>query len=97
MLGLLRVFNLAGKEVDATSDKPHYGDTSADGTFVTASFRSEQNEWTFHSFCSAHLEEKHQWGAGIGLETDTFLTVEEWTDLDAVGPLMPFVVICCCT
>ena len=45
------------------------------------------DEWTFHSFCSAHLEEAHQWGAGLGLEDDTFLTVEEWTSLDAVRRL----------
>jgi hypothetical protein len=31
------------------------------------------------SLCSAHLEEKHQWGAGIGVEDDLFLTNEEWT------------------
>ena len=31
------------------------------------------------SLCSAHLEEKHQWGAGLGVEDDLFITNEEWT------------------
>lgn len=35
-------------------------------------------DWFYQSFCSAHLEEKHQWGEGIGLEDDTYFTNEEW-------------------
>ena len=31
------------------------------------------------SLCSAHLEEKHQWGPGLGVEDDLFITNEEWT------------------
>ena len=31
------------------------------------------------SLCAAHLEEKHQWGPGIGVEDDLFITNEEWT------------------
>jgi hypothetical protein len=81
--GWLSVYNLAGEKVDDGAN-PHYGDTSADGTFVTESARYE-GEWTFHSFCSAHLEEKLQWGANLGLEDSIFLTVEEWTSLDAVS------------
>jgi len=30
------------------------------------------------SLCSSHLEEKHQWGPGIGLEDDMYITNEEW-------------------
>ena len=40
------------------------------------------NLWTYQSFCSAHLEEKKQWGTNLGLEDDIFLTVEEWTSVD---------------
>lgn len=40
------------------------------------------------SLCSAHLEEKHQWGEGIGLEDDIFITNEEWntyeTDVESL-------------
>ena len=35
------------------------------------------------SLCSAHLEVKHQWGEGIGLEDDTFITNEEWNSYAA--------------
>ena len=38
------------------------------------------------SLCSAHLEEKHQWGAGIGVEDDLFLTNEEWTSYKDGAP-----------
>jgi hypothetical protein len=36
-------------------------------------------DWLMQSLCSAHLEEKHQWGDGIGVEDDLFITNEEWT------------------
>jgi hypothetical protein len=81
------VFNLMGRKVDGTSANPHYGDTGENGEFVTDGARYA-NEWTFHSFCSAHLEEKHQWGPNLGLEDTTFMTVEEWTILDAVRLVM---------
>ena len=29
---------------------------------------SAQADWVMMSLCSAHLEEKHQWGAGVGVE-----------------------------
>jgi len=35
-------------------------------------------DWLMQSLCSAHLETKHQWGAGIGVEDDMFITNEEW-------------------
>lgn len=76
-----KVYNLNGDLVDGAG-APHFGDTSVDGTFVSATERYE-DEWTFHSFCSAHLEEAKQWGGNVGLEDSIFLTVEEWTSLDA--------------
>ena len=36
---------------------------------------SAQADWVMMSLCSAHLEEKHQWGAGVGVEDDLFLTI----------------------
>ena len=49
----------------------------ADGKYV-ASAEPKSADWFIQSLCSAHLEEKHQWGEGIGLEDDIFITNEEW-------------------
>lgn len=35
-------------------------------------------DWFYQSFCSAHLEQRHQWGEGIGMEDDVYFTNEEW-------------------
>ena len=80
--------NLVGARqgIDTAADDVHYGDTSAAGKYVSNDVAENpvaNNLWTYHSFCSAHLEEKEQWGTGIGLKSDIFLTVEEWTNLDA--------------
>ena len=39
-----------------------------------------ETDWFFQSLCSAHMEQKHQWGDGIGLEDDVFITNEEWSN-----------------
>ena len=76
----------AGKKVGArtTTDLTtvHFGDTNAAGVYVSDDAAKQSTLWTYHSFCSAHLEEKEQWGAGMGLVDDVFLTVEEWTNLN---------------
>jgi len=79
------VVNLGGYLVGArgvNARAVHYGDTAADGTFVSDD-GEDSDWWTFHSFCSAHLEEAHQWGEGLGVEDTIFMTVEEFTRLDA--------------
>lgn len=85
------VYNLKGnlvgarKAVDTTANDVHFGDTNKDGQYVSGDADENphtDNLWTFHSFCSAHLEEKEQWDTGIGLKDDIFLTVEEWTSVD---------------
>lgn len=80
---IVNAYNLAGKAVGArnAADKTtvHYSDTNAAGEYVSGDADKNTDVWTYHSFCSAHLEEKEQWGAGIGLVDDVFLTVEEWT------------------
>lgn len=43
-------------------------------------------DWFYQSFCSAHLEEMHQWGAGIGLEDDVYFTNEEWINYAEGNP-----------
>ena len=85
------VYNLKGvkvgarQAVDTNANDVHFGDTNMDGHYVSDDATENpytDNLWTFHSFCSAHLEEKEQWGTGIGLKDDIFLTVEEWTAVD---------------
>jgi len=87
------VYNLRGEKVvardgnNAVATGAHLGDTSADGHFVTSDKNDDtavsENAWTFHSFCSAHLEEAEQWGTDMGVVDDMWITGEEWTGLDA--------------
>ena len=76
-------YNLRGEPIgprtrgEATTYGAHFGNTDADGNYVVAEEPSE-TDWFYQSFCSAHLEEKHQWGDGIGVEDDLFMTNEEW-------------------
>lgn len=76
-------YNLAGDLVgprDPSGTTPfgaHYSNTDADGKWSMAEYPSEA-DWLMQSLCSAHLEEKHQWGEGIGLEDDVYITNEEW-------------------
>lgn len=63
--------------LESTISGAHYGNTNADGKYVVSEIPSEA-DWFYQSLCSAHLEEKHQWGKAIGLEDDIFVTNEEW-------------------
>lgn len=40
----------------------------------------KEADWFLQSLCSAHMEQKHQWGEGIGLEDNMFITNEEWAN-----------------
>ena len=77
-------YNLKGELVGPRNpDGPttvgsHYSNTDAAGNYVAAAPISNGADWFMQSLCSAHLEEKHQWGEGIGLEDDVFITNEEW-------------------
>lgn len=53
----------------------------ASGTYV-AWKKPAETDWFYQSFCSAHLEQKHQWGEGIGVEDDLFITNEEWANFE---------------
>lgn len=76
-------YNLAGDLIgprDPSGTTPtgaHYSNTDADGKWAMEDFPSEA-DWMMQSLCSAHLEEKHQWGEGIGFEDDIYITNEEW-------------------
>jgi len=52
---------------------------TAEGNYVVLNPPMEA-DWFYQSFCSAHLEQKHQFGEGIGMEDDIFFTNEEWND-----------------
>ena len=71
--------DLVGKRNGTSSldSGAHYGNTDASGKYVVSALPSEA-DWFMQSLCSAHMEEKHQWGVGIGLEDDIFITNEEW-------------------
>lgn len=76
-------YNLKGELVGhRTKDGPtevgaHYSNTDVDGNYVVVNLPS-QADWVMQSLCSAHLEQRHQWGSGIGFEDNIFLTNEEW-------------------
>lgn len=80
---VVRMYNLKGEEVgprngaSATTTGAHYSNTDEDGVYVVKKVPA-QGDWLLMSLCSAHLEEKHQWGPGVGLEDDIFITNEEW-------------------
>ncbi len=76
-------YNLAGELIKArnasgaTTSGAHFSNTDKDGNYAVASVPSDA-DWLMQSLCSAHLEEKHQWGKNIGLEDDMYITNEEW-------------------
>ncbi|KAG7369578.1 hypothetical protein IV203_027324 [Nitzschia inconspicua] len=65
--------NLSGP----TTIGAHFSNTDADGNYVVAAPPAE-SDWFLQSLCSAHLEQKHQWGPNLGVEDDMFITNEEW-------------------
>jgi hypothetical protein len=82
------VYNLKGNLVekraeDGCTTHPHYSNTDPDGCGMWSSIMNvgapTDADWLMQSLCSAHLEEKHQWGDGLGVEDDIFITNEEWT------------------
>jgi len=76
-------YNLAGelvgpRNVDGpTTHGAHFSNTDVEGNYAVASVPSAA-DWIMQSLCSSHLEEKHQWGKGIGFEDDIYITNEEW-------------------
>jgi hypothetical protein len=69
--------NKADDEDSLTTYGAHYGNTDADGKY-TVKNPPREADWFFQSFCSAHLEQRHQWGKDQGFEDDIFMTNEEW-------------------
>lgn len=79
-----RAYNLRGELLTrrvrdgATPVGAHLSNTDAEGNWVVASLPRIEYDWFYQSFCSAHMEEAHQWGPGIGFEDKLYLTNEEW-------------------
>jgi hypothetical protein len=77
-------YNLKGEPVGPrnrtgfTTTGVHYSNTDVNGNYTVANGPPTQADWLMQSLCSAHLEEKHQWGPEIGVEDDMFMTNEEW-------------------
>ena len=75
-----KYYNLKGEPIGPrntagpTTIGAHYSNTDVDGNYViTNNWAGEPREptyadWNMQSLCSAHLEERHQWGEGIGFE-----------------------------
>jgi hypothetical protein len=82
-----KVINLKGEPVgkrngwSETTVGAHYSNTDANGTYVMWK-RPMETDWFYQSFCSAHLEQKHQWGEGAGFEDNLFITNEEWANFE---------------
>lgn len=84
-----KAYNLNGNMVgprnhNGCSANPHYSNTDKDGcnpgwNTIMSSVVPERADWVMQSLCSAHLEEKHQWGGKLGVEDTLFITNEEWT------------------
>lgn len=55
----------------------HYSNTDVEGNYAVVAVPSAA-DWLMQSLCSAHLEQPHQWGDGIGVEDNLFITNEEW-------------------
>jgi len=82
-------YNLAGNMVEPRKESgcttnPHYSNTDPSGcndgwNTIMQGTAPERADWVMQSLCSAHLEEKHQWGGRMGVEDTLFLTNEEWT------------------
>lgn len=83
-------FNLRGdmvgeRPLTGCADAPHFSNTDKDGCglwtdIMDSDVPTNGVDWLMQSLCSAHLEEAHQWGDGLGVEDTLFITNEEWTD-----------------
>jgi len=79
-----KYINLAGEPVGPrnpggpTITGAHFSNTDAAGNYVVEKGAPTRADWLMQSLCSAHLEERYQWGEGIGFEDDVYITNEEW-------------------
>jgi len=78
---VLKVYNLkrelVGKRSDSASSRPHHSNVNLDGEYIVVNTPTKA-DWLMQSLCSAHLAPAFQWGNGIGVQDDLFITNEEW-------------------
>jgi hypothetical protein len=86
-----QAYNLAGNLIEprvktgtGCTTNPHYSNTDPNGcnanwNQIMLGAAPERADWVMQSLCSAHLEERHQWGGALGVEDTLFITNEEWT------------------
>lgn len=83
---ITRAYNLKNEEVGPRNrDGPtlkgaHFSNIDTDGNYVVLNGAPTRADWLLQSLCSAHMEESEQWGEGVGLQDDLFITNEEWMD-----------------
>ena len=74
------MYNLNGELVGPrnrdgpTTSGAHFSNTDAEGNWIVKGV-PKRADWHMQSLCAAHLEQKYNWGDGIGFEDDIFLTV----------------------
>ena len=84
-------YNLKGQLIGKRNDNAtqnccsaaaHFSNTNADGcgcwSTINAARLPSRADWIMQSLCSAHLEERLQWGS-TGVVDTLFITNEEWT------------------
>jgi hypothetical protein len=90
-------YNLKGQLIEprsttgaCCSPAPHFSNTDENGCGcwgeIMFSAEPSRADWLMQSLCSAHLEVKHQWGEGNGVEDTLFITNEEWTSFVPGAP-----------
>ena len=99
-------YNLKGEMVGPrapegmpTTVGAHYSNTDVAGNYIIDRGLPNRADWLMQSLCSAHLEEVHQWGPGIGMEDNVYFTNEEWMTyiegtVDLVG-IAPHAIVSC--
>ena len=72
--------NRAGDGLQPTTSNVHESNVDMWGNYIVGSTAKAPSkaDWLMQSLCSAHLEVRHQWGQGKGVEDDLFITNEEW-------------------
>ncbi|CAE7464716.1 U2AF35B [Symbiodinium sp. CCMP2592] len=72
--------NRLGDGLQATRSNVHESNVDVYGNYIVGSTAKAPSkaDWLMQSLCSAHLEVRHQWGNGKGVEDDLFITNEEW-------------------
>jgi len=72
--------NRTGDGLQPTTSNVHESNVDVNGNYIVGSTATAPSkaDWLMQSLCSAHLEVRHQWGNGMGVEDDLFITNEEW-------------------